>query len=434
MTVLQIQTAPVFEPLLGPARYKGTKGGRGSGKSWFFGELMIEAHILSKTDSVCLREVQKSLKFSAHKLLSETIGRLNAGAYFDVQDAVIKANNGGIIIFNGMQDHTADSIKSLEGFDRAWFEEAQTCSQKSLDLLRPTLRKPGSELWFSWNPLLEDDPIELLLCGENAPHDAIVVIANMDDNPWPSPELITERENDRKLHDPDKFANIWEGKYLKNTEGDYYKNQLAAVRAEGRICRIPRLDIPVNTFWDIGNSDGCAVWMQQTVGMEDRFIGYYEAHGETLGHYVKELKKHNFIWNKHFLPHDAGHKRLSDTNKSTEQMLNDLGLLNTVVIPVISDLNTGIQMTRKHFPSAYFDVEQCKAGIKRLDNYRKRFSTADNRWIDEPNKANGSSEAADAFRQWAQAKEAGILTMAGSIRRPTIPNMGGNALDAIAGY
>jgi hypothetical protein len=213
--------------------------------------------------------------------------------------------------------------------------------------------------------------------------------------------------------DPDKFAHIWEGAYLKNTEGDYYKKELAKVREQGRILRIPKLEIPVNTFWDIGNSDGCAIWFHQQVGMEDRFIGYYEAHGENLAHYAKELKDRGFLFNKHFLPHDAAHKRLSDTNNSTEEMLNDLGIVNTVIVPVITDLNTGIQMTRKHFPSAYFDVDDCKDGVKRLNNYRKRYNSTDQRWVDEPDKKNGCSEAADAFRQWAQAKEGGLITMAG---------------------
>jgi len=409
MTTLRIETAPVFAPLLQPVRYKGAHGGRGSGKSWFFAEMMIESHIMDKTDSVCLREIQKSLQFSAKKLLEETIARMNAGSYFEVQDSVIKAKNGGIIVFQGMQSHTADSIKSLEGFDRAWFEEAQNACQRSLDLLRPTLRKPGSELWFSWNRFKEDDPIELLLCGDNVPDGAVVVEANFDDNPWQSPELIAEREADRRLHDADKFANIWEGKYLKNTEGDYFKRELEQVRAQGRICAIPRLDIPVNTFWDIGNSDGCAVWFHQQVGMEDRFIGYYEAHGETLAHYAKELQRRDYLYDKHFMPHDADHKRLSDTNKSVKQMMMDLGVQNIEIVPVITELNTGIQITRSHFPSAYFDAEGCKMGLKRLENYRKRFSVKDSRWIDEPNKANGCSEAADAFRQWAQAKEAGLV-------------------------
>ncbi len=424
MTALTIDTAEVFEPLLYPARYKGAHGGRGSGKSWFFGQMMIEEHIRAKTDSVCLREIQKSLQFSSKKLLEQTIVAMNAGYYFEVQDKVIKARNGGIIIFQGMQDHTADSIKSLEGFDRSWFEEAQNASQRSLDLLRPTIRKAGSELWFSWNRFKEDDPIELLLCGEHPPKGAVIVEANWRDNPWLTSELLTEMEDDRKLHDADKFANIWEGKYLKNTEGDYYKNEMAKVREQGRILRIPQLDIPVNTFWDIGNSDGCAVWFHQTVGMEDRFIGYYEGHGETLAHYAKELQGRGYLFNKHFLPHDAAHEKLSIDNKSVKTMLEDLGFRNVEIVPQIQYLNLGIQITRKNFPAAYFDSDLdgkngCKLGVKRLDNYRKKYNQRDQRWIDEPNKANGCSEGSDAFRQWAQAKEAGNITISGgtSMRR-----------------
>jgi len=424
MSTLQIHTAPVFEPLLQPARYKGAVGGRGSGKSYFFGEAMIEAHIIGRTDSICLREIQKSLQFSSKKLLEQSIVKMNAGDYFDVQDQVIKAKNGGIIVFQGMQDHTADSIKSMEGFDRAWFEEAQNASQRSLDLLRPTIRKAGSELWFSWNPFKEDDPIEKLLRGDNVPEGAIIVEANWNDNPWLTEELKSEMEIDQK-NDPDKFAWVWGGSFLKNTEGDYYKAELATVRAQGRICKIPNLDMPVNTFWDIGNSDGCAVWFHQQVGLEDRFIGYYEAHGQTLAHYAKELQNRGYIYNKHFMPHDADHQRLSDTNKSVKQMMQDLGLQNVKIIPVISSLNTGIQQTRKHFASCYFDIDVngskvnpelgngCKFGLTRLDNYRKKFSARDNRWIDEPNKANGCSEGADAFRQFAQAKESGLITIGG---------------------
>lgn len=415
MSVLQIQTAPVFVPFLKPSRYKACHGGRGGGKSWFFAELLVEEHIRAKSDSVCIREIQKSLQFSSKKLIEQTISKMNAGDYFEVQDKVIKVKNGGIIIFQGMQDHTADSIKSLEGFDRAWFEEAQNASQRSLDLLRPTIRKKDSELWFTWNRFKEDDPIELLLCGEHMPNDAIIVECNIDDNPWVTAELLQEREDDRNLYDSDKFANIWQGKYLKNTEGDYYKREMQSVRDDGRLLTIPRLDIAVNTFWDIGNSDGCAVWFHQKVGMEHRFIGYYEAHGETLAHYARELQTRGYVYGKHFMPHDASQKKLSDTNKSVMEMMQDLGLNNIEIVPVISKLDTGIQITKKHFPSAYFDKEQCKVGIKMLDNYRKRYSQRDNRWIDEPDKRNGASEAADALRQWAQAIELDMLSTSSGV-------------------
>jgi hypothetical protein len=205
--------------------------------------------------------------------------------------------------------------------------------------------------------------------------------------------------------------------FQQSTEGNYYREAMANVRKSKRILCIPELDVPVNTFWDIGNSDGCAIWFHQQVGMEDRFIGYYEAHGETLAHYAKELQRRGYLYNKHFMPHDADHQRLSDTNKSTKQMMMELGVHNIEIVPVISDLNLGIQMVRKHIATAYFDEVGCKDGINRLDNYKKRYSTRDSRWLDEPNKANGCSEGADALRQWAQVKEAGKLTMAGNTQQ-----------------
>ena len=418
--ILKAQVAEVFTPLLSPSRYKMAKGGRGSGKSHFFAGNMIMEHLRVKTDSVCLREVQESLKFSSKKLLESKIAEYNAGYYFDVQDFVIKDRNGGIIIFQGMKDHTAESIKSLEGFRIAWFAEAQSASKRSLELLRPTMRT-GSELWFDWNPFKEDDPIEelqnLLMLSEKPP---VVVHANWKDNPWLPDDLRQEMAIDAK-GDPDLFEHVWNGACLKNTEGDYYKFQLAQVHKEGRICFIPRLDIPVNTFWDIGNSDGCAVWFHQKVGLEDRFIGYYEGHGETLAHYYKELQDRGYVFNKHFFPHEADHEKLSKDNKSVKMMMKDLGLQNIVVVPRILDLNTGIMQTRKHFASAWFDSDLdgkngCKQGLNRLTNYRKRFNQKDQRWIDEPNKANGCSEGADAFRMWAQAKEGGNITMAGRTR------------------
>lgn len=223
MSELVLQTAEVFEPLLHPARYKGAHGGRGSGKSHFFAEMLIEDHIREKLDSVCLREIQKSLKFSVKKLLESKIEAMNAGAYFEVQETMIKAKNGGIIMFQGMQDHTSESIKSLEGFKRAWFEEAQSASQRSLDLLRPTIRAPGSELWFSWNPRFGTDPVDVLLRGEKTPPGAVVVKANFMDNPWCPQELLEEMAFDRE-RDPEKYRHIWLGEYETNSEARVFKN------------------------------------------------------------------------------------------------------------------------------------------------------------------------------------------------------------------
>jgi phage terminase large subunit len=223
MRELTIETPRVFLPLLEPKRYKGAYGGRGSGKSHFFAEMLIERCLMQKTDAVCVREVQKSLSQSVKKLLESKIEALGVQAEFEVQEAKIIAPYGGIIIFQGMQNHTADSIKSLEGYDIAWVEEAQSLSQRSLDLLRPTIRKPGSELWFSWNPNQDTDPVDALLRGDEPPPSAAVIPVNYTDNPWFPDVLREEMEYDRK-RDPDKYAHIWLGEYQRNSEARVFRN------------------------------------------------------------------------------------------------------------------------------------------------------------------------------------------------------------------
>jgi phage terminase large subunit len=247
MSELIIETAPVFEPLLAPARYKGAHGGRGSGKSNFFADLMIEENISAKLDNVCLRETLKSLEFSVKKLLEHKIESMNAGAYFEVQDRRILTKRGGVIIFEGMQNHTAESIKSLEGFGRAWFEEAQAASQKSLDLLRPTIRKPNSEMWFSWNPDDEKDPIEKLLRGDSLPPGAVVVRANYSDNPWLPDVLRDELEYDQS-RDSDKFSHVWLGEYRRNSEARIFKNWI-----------IEEFERPAGTIYRLGADWGYSV-------------------------------------------------------------------------------------------------------------------------------------------------------------------------------
>jgi len=212
-----------FLPFLKPARYKGAYGGRGSGKSHAFAEYVILRAVQEKTDIVCIREVQKSLSQSVKKLLESKIETLGLGAFFDVQQTVIKARNGGVIIFQGLQDHTADSIKSLQGYAIAWVEEAQSLSARSLELLRPTIREPGSEILFTWNPNSPTDPVDTLLRGGDPPADSIVREVNWSDNPWFPDVLLAELEYDRR-RDPDKYMHVWEGKYWENSEARVFKN------------------------------------------------------------------------------------------------------------------------------------------------------------------------------------------------------------------
>jgi phage terminase large subunit len=269
MQELDIQTPRAFVPLLRPARYKGAHGGRGSGKSHFFAEALIERSIMQKTDAVCVREVQRSLNQSVKKLLESKIEQLGVGRLFEVQEAQIKTPRGGRIIFQGMQNHTADSIKSLEGYDIAWVEEAQSLSQRSLDLLRPTIRKPDSELWFSWNPSQQTDPVDALLRGDKPPPDAVVIEVNYEDNPWFPDVLRAEMEYDRR-RDPDKFLHVWRGAYSRNSESRVFKNWT-----------VEEFDRPQGTVYRLGADWGFSVDPSVLVRCSieaNRLYVDYEAH------------------------------------------------------------------------------------------------------------------------------------------------------------
>lgn len=223
MTTLEIATPRWFLPLLEPKRYKGAYGGRGSGKSHAFAEYIVERCCQQKTDVVCIREIQKSLNQSVKKLIELKIQALGVSHLFRIQEAMIHAPYGGQIIFMGMQNHTSDSIKSLEGYDIAWVEEAQSLSQRSLDLLRPTIRKPNSEILFTWNPDQATDPVDAFLRCENPPPESAVVHVNWSDNPWFPDVLRQEMEYDRS-RDINKFLNVWEGEYATGGEARVFKN------------------------------------------------------------------------------------------------------------------------------------------------------------------------------------------------------------------
>lgn len=232
MSILQIETPRAFVPLLEPARYKGAHGGRGSGKSHFFAEALVEKSLMqSGLRWACIREVQKSLEQSVKRLIEDKIEKLRVGSRFDVQRDKIVTPGDGVIIFQGMQNHTAESIKSLEGFDGAWSEEAQSLSSHSLKLLTPTFRKPGSELWFSWNPASPDDPVDQLFRGEKkigAPH-AICVQANWRDNPWFPDELDLDRRLCRERL-PDDYGHIWEGEYVTIAEAVIFRRRVEVAK------------------------------------------------------------------------------------------------------------------------------------------------------------------------------------------------------------
>jgi phage terminase large subunit len=408
LSILQPRAPRAFAPLLAPARYKGAFGGRGSGKSHFFAELLVARSVAAKTDAVCVREVQKSLKQSVKKLVEGKIQALCVSDQFEVLDAEIRSEKGGVIIFQGMQDHTADSIKSLEEFDVAWVEEAQSLSQYSLTLLRPTIRKPGSELWFSWNPRRKTDAVDVLLRGPTPPTGAVVVPANWSDNPWFPPELETERSDDKRDR-PDQYDHIWEGDYVKVFEGAYFAAPLTEAKAKGRIGNVAADPLMAyRAFWDIGGSgakaDNTAIWIAQFVGREIRVLDYYEAQGQPLAAHVNWLREKAYANAVCVLPHDGAHsEKMFDA--SYEGALRQAGFSVTVVP------NQGrgaamarIEAARRLFPSIWFNAETTEAGRDALGAYHEKRDPARNIGLG-PNH-DWSSHGADAFGLMCVAYEA----------------------------
>lgn len=418
MSTLRINTAKVFVPLLAPSRYKGAHGGRGSGKSHFFAEKLIEDCVVEPGDSgagmraVCIREVQKDLAQSSKLLIETKLASLGLGEAqgFKIFRDVIETPKDGIMIFKGMNDYTADSIKSLEGFKRAWWEEAQTATMHSLNLLRPTIRAQESELWFSWNPRRKTDPVDIMLRGEEKPSGSVVVRANWRDNPWLTQELIQERLDCLRMQ-PDQYDHIWEGGYVSVIEGAYFAKQIATARQEGRIGRVAADPLMTKRmFVDIGGTgaraDAFALWVAQFIGKELRILDYYEAVGQPLGAHLGWMRENGYtpatsqIW----LPHDGEtHDRVY--NVSYESALREAGYQVTVVP------NQGkgaakarIEAGRRLFPSMWFNEEKTSSGIDALGWYHEKKD--ENRGIGLGPEHDWASHGADAFGLMCVAYEA----------------------------
>ncbi len=418
MSTLRINTAKVFVPLLAPSRYKGAHGGRGSGKSHFFAEKLIEDCVVEPGDSgagmraVCIREVQKDLAQSSKLLIETKLASLGLGEAqgFKIFRDVIETPKDGIMIFKGMNDYTADSIKSLEGFKRAWWEEAQTATMHSLNLLRPTIRAQESELWFSWNPRRKTDPVDIMLRGEEKPSGSVVVRANWRDNPWLTQELIQERLDCLRMQ-PDQYDHIWEGGYVSVIEGAYFAKQIATARQEGRIGRVAADPLMTKRmFVDIGGTgaraDAFALWVAQFIGKELRILNYYEAVGQPLGAHLGWMRENGYtpatsqIW----LPHDGEtHDRVY--NVSYESALREAGYQVTVVP------NQGkgaakarIEAGRRLFPSMWFDEEKTSAGIDALGWYHEKKD--ENRGIGLGPEHDWASHGSDSFGLMCVAYEA----------------------------
>lgn len=411
MSVLSIPTAEVFDPLIAPARYKAAHGGRGSGKSHFFADLLIEDSLAERgMRSVCIREVQKSLKESAKRLLEDKLQehRLGEADGFKVFREVIETPGDGVVIFQGMQDHTAESIKSLEGFKRAWVEEAQTLSVRSLSLLRPTIRANDSELWFSWNPRRKNDPVDAMFRSGAVPTGAAVVQANWSHNPW-FPSVLDQERRDCQRDNPDQYEHIWEGGYATVIEGAYFAKCLSEAREKGRIGNVAADPLMTfRAFFDIGGTgakaDACAIWIAQFIGREIRVLNYYEAVGQPLAAHVNWLRDNGYGGAQIVLPHDGTtNDKVYDV--SYESALTAAGF----EVTVIPNQGKGaaamrIEAARRLFPSIWFNKDTTTGGLDALGWYHERKDEARNIGLGPQH--DWASHGADAFGLMCVAYEA----------------------------
>lgn len=405
-------------PFRQPARYKGAHGGRGSGKSHLFSEDLIKRCMKRRTRAVCIREVQNTIRDSVRQLLLDKVAKFGVGPMFHAVDAEIRGPNGSLIVFRGMQSYNADNIKSLEDFDIAWVEEAQTLSQRSLDLLRPTIRAPGSELWFSWNPRHETDAVDVFFRGGKPPSDAIVVEVNWQDNPW-FPDVLRQEMLEDYANDPERAAHVWGGGYETVSEAAYYAKWIADAEAEGRVGDFPHLPhLPVHTSWDIGVDDYTAIWFWQENGVEARVIDFYETQNDGADQIVADAlpeygadmraaaqtlieieRPRPFRYGRHYLPHDVKMREWGAGARSRVETLIGLGLRNITKGAALGP-EERIPATRKLLPLVRFNLTpRTKIGLAHLRRYARKRNEQMGVWQGPLHDEH--SHAADAFGEFA---------------------------------
>lgn len=362
--------------LFEPKRFKVAHGGRGSSKSWSFARALLIQGASEPLRILCTREVQKSIKDSVHKLLSDQIEALGLGWFYQVLENEIRGQNGTEFTFAGLAAHTIESIKSYEGVDRVWVEEGQVVRKRSWDVLIPTIRKPSSEIWVTYNPELETDDTHQRFTI-NPPPDSVVVEVNYSDNPWFPAVLEAERLHS-KLTNPKDYDWIWEGKCKPAVAGAIYYDEVAKAEAEKRICNVPYDPmLKVHVVFDLGWNDAMAISLVQKHTSELRIIEYIETSHKTLDYYSVMLKEKHLNWGTLYLPHDGRHKDYK-TGKSAEEIMKALGW--TVAITPNMSIEDGLRMTRMTFGRMYFD----KSKTERLVQCAKRYRRSINQQTQEP--------------------------------------------------
>ena len=379
-----------LEFLFEPHRYKIAYGGRGSGKSWGFARALLISAANRPLRILCAREIQKSIKQSVHTLLTDQIQALGLGSFYEVLEAEIRGKNGSTFTFTGLAMNTVESIKSYEGCDLCWVEEAQTVSKKSWDILIPTIRKENSEIWVSFNPDLDtDDTYQRFIV--NKPENAAVVKINWSDNPW-FPRTLEEERLHSKATNPD-YDNIWEGNCKAAKDGAIYASEIREAQENGRVTNVPYdPTLKVHAVMDLGWNDSMTIILVQRGVSEARIIGYIEDDHRTLDSYSSQLKSLPYNFGQMYLPHDGQSKDFKH-GTSAEEIMRRNGW-DVRIVPK-SDIEHGIRIARMNFHRVYFDKSVTRL-LECLKNYRRTINSATN----EPGAPlhDEYSHGADAFR------------------------------------
>lgn len=395
--------------LFDPHRYKVGYGGRGGVKSWSFARALLIQGFEKPLRILCAREIQNSIKDSVHTLLADQVKLLELEGFYKVQKNEITGANGTLIIFKGLSRLTATTVKSYEGVDRVWIEEANDVTRRSWDILIPTIRKEGSEIWVTFNPELDTDETWVRFI-ENTPEDAHIEFMSYDSNPW-FPEVL-ERERQEFLRQVERGArrqedydNIWGGKCKPAVEGAIYPDEVMAVMKSGRLCAVPYDPmLAVHLIFDLGWNDKMAIGAVQTAASSVRFIDYIEDSHRTYESYVNELldkpyaRKIKSLW----MPHDAKAAN-PQTGKSSVEIMSALVKGKGIGVDTIKDIGVkpGIEAARQMFPRCYFDKGNCTPLFNRLRRYARTIGKDE-----EPGKPkhDENSHGADMFRYAAVAE------------------------------
>ena len=379
--------------LFQPHRYKVAYGGRGSGKSWGFARALLLQASNKPLRILCAREIQRCIRQSVHQLLTDQIQSLGLGPFYEVLESEIRGVNGSLFSFTGLANNTVESIKSYEGVQIVWCEEAQTISRKSWDILIPTIRKPDSEIWVSFNPNIDTDNTYQRFVVD-PPENAKVVKINWQDNPWFPDVLEDERQHSLKTN-PD-YANIWEGDCKAAVDGAIYSNEIREAQEGNRITTVPYDPmLKVHVVFDLGFNDSMSIVLCQRGVSDIRIIGYIEDNHRTLDSFSSELKNLNYNWGKMFLPHDGKTKDYK-YGLSAEDIMKKQGW-DVRIVPIAS-IESGIKLARMHFHKCYFDKSASRL-LECLKNYKRSINSATN----EPGAPlhDEYSHGADAFRYMA---------------------------------